>query len=47
VIEQTGVRDATLVGYSMGGGEVVRYFRGIMAAMSSRPALSAPPPIIC
>ena len=25
VIEQTGVRDATLVGYSMGGGEVVRY----------------------
>ena len=26
VIEQTGVRDATLVGYSMGGGEVVRYF---------------------
>jgi non-heme chloroperoxidase len=26
VIEQTGVRDATIVGYSMGGGEVVRYF---------------------
>jgi pimeloyl-ACP methyl ester carboxylesterase len=26
VIEQTGVRDAMLVGYSMGGGEVVRYF---------------------
>ena len=26
VIEHTGVRDATLVGYSMGGGEVVRYF---------------------
>ena len=26
VIEQTGVRDATLVGYSMGGGEVARYF---------------------
>ena len=26
MIEQTGVRDATLVGYSMGGGEVVRYF---------------------
>ena len=26
VIDQTGVRDATLVGYSMGGGEVVRYF---------------------
>lgn len=26
VIEQTGVRDATLIGYSMGGGEVVRYF---------------------
>jgi len=26
VIQQTGVRDATLVGYSMGGGEVVRYF---------------------
>jgi non-heme chloroperoxidase len=25
VIEQTGVRDATVVGYSMGGGEVVRY----------------------
>jgi non-heme chloroperoxidase len=25
VVEQTGVRDATLVGYSMGGGEVVRY----------------------
>jgi len=25
VIEQTAVRDATLVGYSMGGGEVVRY----------------------
>jgi non-heme chloroperoxidase len=25
VIEQTGVRDVTLVGYSMGGGEVVRY----------------------
>lgn len=26
VIEQTGARDAMLVGYSMGGGEVVRYF---------------------
>ncbi len=26
IIEQTGVRDATIVGYSMGGGEVVRYF---------------------
>lgn len=26
VIAQTGVRDAMLVGYSMGGGEVVRYF---------------------
>jgi non-heme chloroperoxidase len=26
VIEQIGVRDATIVGYSMGGGEVVRYF---------------------
>jgi len=26
VIDQTGVRDATLVGYSMGGGEVIRYF---------------------
>jgi len=26
VIDQTGVRDAMLVGYSMGGGEVVRYF---------------------
>jgi non-heme chloroperoxidase len=26
VITQTGVRDAMLVGYSMGGGEVVRYF---------------------
>jgi non-heme chloroperoxidase len=26
VIMETGVRDATLVGYSMGGGEVVRYF---------------------
>ena len=26
VIEATGVRDATLAGYSMGGGEVVRYF---------------------
>lgn len=26
VIEQTGVRDVTIVGYSMGGGEVVRYF---------------------
>jgi pimeloyl-ACP methyl ester carboxylesterase len=26
VFEQTGIRDATLVGYSMGGGEVVRYF---------------------
>ena len=26
VIERTGVRDATLIGYSMGGGEVVRYF---------------------
>lgn len=25
VIEQTGVRDVTIVGYSMGGGEVVRY----------------------
>jgi non-heme chloroperoxidase len=25
VIEQTGVRDATIAGYSMGGGEVVRY----------------------
>lgn len=25
VIEQTGVRDATIVGYSMGGGEVARY----------------------
>lgn len=26
VIEATGVRDTTLAGYSMGGGEVVRYF---------------------
>jgi non-heme chloroperoxidase len=26
VIESTGVRDATLAGYSMGGGEVLRYF---------------------
>jgi non-heme chloroperoxidase len=26
VIEQTGVHEATLIGYSMGGGEVVRYF---------------------
>jgi len=26
VIDQAGVRDATLLGYSMGGGEVVRYF---------------------
>jgi len=26
VIEQTGVRDSALIGYSMGGGEVVRYF---------------------
>ena len=26
VIEATGVRDATLAGYSMGGGEVIRYF---------------------
>jgi len=26
VIAETGVRDAMLVGYSMGGGEVVRYF---------------------
>jgi non-heme chloroperoxidase len=26
VIEQSGLRDATIVGYSMGGGEVVRYF---------------------
>ena len=26
VIEQTGVRDAAIIGYSMGGGEVVRYF---------------------
>jgi non-heme chloroperoxidase len=26
VIAETGVRDATLAGYSMGGGEVVRYF---------------------
>ena len=34
VIEQTGVRDAMLVGYSMGGGEVVRYFSRHMAAMS-------------
>src|SRR5262245_5949612 len=25
VIDETGVRDATIVGYSMGGGEVVRY----------------------
>lgn len=25
VIDQTGVRDATIVGYSMGGGEVIRY----------------------
>lgn len=25
VIDQTGVRDATIIGYSMGGGEVVRY----------------------
>ena len=26
VVEQTSVRDAALIGYSMGGGEVVRYF---------------------
>ena len=26
VIAETGARDITLVGYSMGGGEVVRYF---------------------
>lgn len=26
VINETSVRDATLIGYSMGGGEVVRYF---------------------
>jgi non-heme chloroperoxidase len=26
VIGETGARDATLIGYSMGGGEVVRYF---------------------
>ena len=25
MIEQTGLRDATIAGYSMGGGEVVRY----------------------
>ena len=37
VVQETGVRDAVLVGYSMGGGEVVRYFsrhggRGIAKA---------------
>ncbi|TWT15938.1 alpha/beta hydrolase [Reyranella sp. CPCC 100927] len=37
VIDQTGVRDATIVGYSMGGGEVVRYLtrhnnRGVVKA---------------
>ena len=26
VLEQTGARDATIVGFSMGGGEVARYF---------------------
>ncbi len=37
VIDQTGVRDAAIVGYSMGGGEVVRYLtrhnnRGVVKA---------------
>jgi non-heme chloroperoxidase len=36
VIELTGVRDATLVGYSTGGGEVVRYFSRHAGATSSR-----------
>jgi non-heme chloroperoxidase len=40
VIEQTGVRDATLIGYSMGGGEVVRYFSRHQGRNVARPALS-------
>ena len=47
VIDQTGVRDATMVGYSMGGGEVVRYFTRITDATSPRLLSSAPPPTIC
>ncbi len=45
-IEQTGVRDATLVGYSMGGGKWCAICRGITAATSRRSALSARPRII-
>jgi non-heme chloroperoxidase len=39
VIEQSGVRDAMLVGYSMGGGEVVRYFSRHKGRHVSRAAL--------
>src|SRR6185503_15880401 len=39
VIEQGGVRDAMLVGYSMGGGEVVRYFSRHKGRHISRAAL--------
>ena len=47
VIEQTGVRDATLVGYSMGGGEVVRYLSRHNGRNVAKAALSARPRIIC
>jgi pimeloyl-ACP methyl ester carboxylesterase len=39
VIDQSGVRDAMLVGYSMGGGEVVRYFSRHKGRHVSRAAL--------
>jgi non-heme chloroperoxidase len=39
VIEQSGVRDTMLVGYSMGGGEVVRYFSRHGGRHVSRAAL--------
>ncbi len=50
VIAQTGVRDAMLVGYSMGGGEVVRYLstygtervaRAVLAS-ACRPSSTSP-----
>jgi pimeloyl-ACP methyl ester carboxylesterase len=47
VIEQIGVRDATLVGYSMGGGEVVRYFSRHNGRNVAKAALVGAAAVIC
>ena len=44
VIEQTGAKDAVLVGFSMGGGEVVRYLSRYGTSRVSRAVLAAAVP---